>query len=158
MAQTSERVRGPETLRRVLALVTAAIFLTNCATVFKGSSEKATLSSDPPSATVFLNGLPIGKTPTEVLLDSKNAYNLEFRKDGYEPRVVVVTHFLGAGWMVVDLLFLLALVPIIVDAATGDWYYLQPTTVHAVLEPVAAKPGPTAPLPSPAAPPATPGS
>jgi hypothetical protein len=140
---------------RAVALLTAAVFLCSCATVFKGSNEKVSLSSDPPGATVFLNGLPVGKTPTEVLLASKSPYSLEFRKDGYEPRAVVLTHSLGAGWFLLDFLFIIFFVPIIVDAATGDWYYLQPTTVRAVLQPV-APPAPS-PVPPPGIPPATPG-
>jgi hypothetical protein len=140
---------------KVLSVVTGIVFLTSCATVFKGSNEPVNLNSDPPGATVYLNGQPLGKTPTQVSLESKNTYFFEFRKEGYESRSVLVNHSVGAGWVVLDVIFLLFLVPIIVDAVTGDWYYLEPTTVGAALEPKAGAPVP-APPPTPAPTPAQP--
>jgi len=38
----------------------------------------------------------------------------------------------GAGWVILDILG--GLIPVIVDAATGDWHYLDQTNVNAALE------------------------
>jgi glycerol-3-phosphate acyltransferase PlsY len=44
----------------------------------------------------------------------------------------VVNTKVGAGWVVLDVLG--GLIPVIVDAATGDWKKLDQDAVNAVLE------------------------
>lgn len=103
-----------------------------CATVFKGGNQKIDFSSNPSGAKVYVNGQLMGTTPFEIKLESKKTYTIEFRKDGYENKTVVVTNSVGAGWIILDVLF--GLVPIIVDAATGNWYNLDQDHVNAALE------------------------
>jgi hypothetical protein len=43
---------------------------------------------------------------------------------------------LNAGYVVVDVL--LALVPVIIDAATGSWYTLAPSPMNVMLQPEGA--------------------
>lgn len=61
---------------------------------------------------LFLKGIKVSYT-----------YSIEFRKDGYKPKVFNVTNHVGAGWIVLDVLS--GLVPVIIDAATGSWYELD---------------------------------
>jgi hypothetical protein len=98
--------------------------------------DKVDFSSDPTGAKVYVNGQLMGTTPFETKLESKHTYTIEFRKEGYENRTVMITNSVGAGWIVLDVLFILLLVPIIVDAATGNWYSLDQDRVNAPLEPV----------------------
>jgi len=74
----------------------------------------------------------VGQTPVEVQLESKHSYSIQFREDGYQPNTVVINNNVGAGWIVLDVLG--GFVPVIVDAVTGDWYYLNQTHVNAALE------------------------
>jgi len=112
--------------------IVLSVLLSGCATVFKGSTQKVNFSSDPASAKVYVNGQYMGTTPMELRLESKHQYTIEFRKDGYANKTVLINSNVGAGWIVLDVLF--GLVPVIVDAATGNWNYLDNTNVAAALE------------------------
>ncbi len=103
-----------------------------CALIFQGTSEKVRFSSEPSETKVYVNGQLMGTTPLELKLDSKKTYTIEFKKDGYESKTVLISNSVGAGYLILDILF--GFVPIIVDAATGAWYTLDQDNVNAVLE------------------------
>ncbi len=109
-----------------------ALVFDGCATLFHGSTDKIDFSSDPSGAKVYVNGQLMGNTPLQLNLMSKHSYTIEFRKDGYQNRTVMVNTSVGGGWIVLDILG--GLVPVIVDAATGDWYSLDQEHVNAALE------------------------
>ena len=116
-----------------ITLITALFILTsNCATLFKGTSSKLDLTSDPQGAKVYVNGNYMGDTPIRLKLESKRTYSLEFRKEGYQTKTVNITNHVGAGWIVLDILG--GLIPVIIDAATGAWYELDQKNVNAILE------------------------
>jgi len=119
-------------MRKVVVALIAASLLSGCAAIFKGTSSKLDLSSDPSGTTVYVNGFPRGKTPLKLKLESKKTYNIEFKKDGYEPLSYTVTNHVGAGWIILDILA--GLVPVVIDAATGAWYDLDQDAVNAILE------------------------
>lgn len=125
----------------------AFLLLSGCATILKGSKETLTVDSEPRGAKVYLNGNPIGHTPLESQVPSKDDYTFEFREEGYETRTATVGHFVGAGWIVADIFLPFLLINIIVDAATGDWFYLDTTHVMVSLEPIARPVPPPAPIP-----------
>jgi len=66
-------------------------------------------------------------------LESKKIYHIEFKKEGYESKTYTITNHIGVNWVILDVL--LGLVPVIVDAATGSWYYLDQESINTVLEP-----------------------
>ena len=115
------------------SLLAAVVFLFNgCATLFKGSTEAISYSSDPSSAKVYVNGQLMGTTPFELQMKTNQTYTIEFRKDGYQDRTVVLNNSVGGGWVVLDVLG--GLIPVVIDAATGNWYSLDQSNVNAVLE------------------------
>jgi len=115
----------------LVVLISVTCF-TGCATIFKGSTEKVGFSSDPGGADVYVNGILLGKTPFELNMKSNKTYTLEFKKEGYESRNVVLNNSVGGGWVVLDILG--GLIPVVIDAATGDWYHLDQDHVNAVLQ------------------------
>jgi len=110
--------------------------LNGCATVFKGSTDTVSFASDPDEADLYVNGTNMGKTPTQLELASKDTYTIDFKKEGYITKSMILNHSLGAGWLVLDIVFLLFLIPIIVDAATGNWNELDTNYMKATLEEV----------------------
>jgi len=123
-----------KTLCVICAMVALTVLMFHgCAAIFKGSSNAVDFSSDPGGAKVYVNGTPMGTTPVRLKLESKRTYNIEFRKEGYEPSTYTITNHVGAGWIVLDVLFT-GLVGIVVDAATGSWYELDQDNVNAILE------------------------
>lgn len=52
--------------------------------------------SDPPRATLFVNGKNCGLTPREEILDRRGNYEVRFSKPGYFDETVVIASFVGA--------------------------------------------------------------
>lgn len=119
-------------MKKLLSLLLILPLLTNCATIFKGSTDTVNFSSDPTGASVYVDGMNMGKAPIQLELKSNKTYNIEFRLDGYDTRNVIINNSVGAGYIVLDVLF--GIFPIIIDAATGNWYSLDQTHVNMILE------------------------
>lgn len=57
-----------------------------------GCTYKARFDSDPPGATVYIDGVPRGVTPLELELpENEGSYTLRIARDGYEPITQVVS-------------------------------------------------------------------
>jgi hypothetical protein len=89
-------------------------------------------TSEPAKASVYVNGVNIGKSPISLELKSNKTYNVEFRLEGFEPKNIILNNSVGAGYIILDILF--GLFPVIIDAATGDWYSLDLDHVSAILD------------------------
>ena len=108
---------------RLLAIAFVMFLLSGCATLFKGSKETIHANSTPQGAEVFIDGVSYGLTPISFKLKTHRDYTVVFRYEG-EERSVVIENNVGTLWIVLDVLG--GLVPLIVDAATGDWHELSP--------------------------------
>jgi PEGA domain/PDZ domain len=109
-----------------------ALLIYGCATILKGGIDQVDVSSEPNGAKVYINGHMLGRTPVTLKLAAQKTYYIEFEKDGYERRTYVLTSSVGAGWIVLDVLF--GLVPVVVDAATGNWYEFDENNAGVYLE------------------------
>jgi len=116
----------------ILVIISFIFLSSNCATLFKGTSEELNLNSDPQRAKVYLNGIKMGETPVTLKLECKKTYTIEFKKEGFETQTYNITNHVGAGWIILDVLA--GLIGVIVDAATGAWYSLDQKNVNAILE------------------------
>ncbi|MFC1611043.1 PEGA domain-containing protein [Myxococcota bacterium] len=125
--------RTSKTVGRVLSIVIVFLSLTGCATVFKGTKSDIDFYTEPAGAKVFANGRLVGTTPLETELESKQTYSIEFKKEGYQTKTLMVSNGVSAGWVILD--FVLGVWPILVDGITGAWYGFDESEVHAVLEP-----------------------
>lgn len=120
-------------LKDFIVILIASSFLLGCATIFKGGHQTISFSSNPDSAKVYLNGENMGKTPFELQLKVNKSYNVEFRKEGYSNRTLILSNSVGAGWIILDVV-LGGIIGIAIDAATGDWYSLDQDHLNAPLE------------------------
>jgi hypothetical protein len=77
----------------------------------------------PAGAKVLIDGLERGTTPVTLKLDPRRSYTLVLKKEGDPDQVHELRNSVGAGWIVLDIL--LGVVPVIVDAATGNWHYFD---------------------------------
>jgi|SRR6056297_940418 len=122
-------------MKKTSILFFTIIFLiplfSGCATLFGPDEHPLDLSSNPQGAEVIVNGVKRGTTPLELELKADKSYTIEFKKEGYQKVTRVVNTKVGAGWIVLDVLG--GLVPVIVDAATGNWNKLDQEAVNASL-------------------------
>jgi hypothetical protein len=117
---------------RHLILAACCLCGTGCATIFKGSNEKVSFSTEPENASVYVNGMYSGKGAFQQNLASNGTYAVECRRPGFEAKSQTINHAVGAGWIILDVLG--GFVPLIIDAATGSWNQLDNTTVRCSLE------------------------
>jgi hypothetical protein len=115
----------------VIFCLVVILTLWGCATIFKGGSQVISVNTSPDTAKIYMNGVYMGVTPLQLLLKSNQTYIFEFRKDGYESKTVILNNQVGAGWVILDIL--VSFWPLLIDAITGDWYYLQWDNVNAAL-------------------------
>lgn len=100
-----------------LCLVAA---LVGCATILAGKGPvEIPTATTPPGADVYLDGNRLGTTPVKVQVERQKSHTLVFKKAGYKDASCVLDKSTGAGWVVLDVIF--GVVPIVVDAVTGDW-------------------------------------
>lgn len=110
----------------ILVIAAMAFALSGCATVFKGGTQEVPVNSSPSGAEVIINGVSQGVTPLNLQLESNKSYTVVVR-NGTEERTFVLRSEIGTLWLVLDVVT--GLVPLIVDAATGNWYELEPGEV-----------------------------
>jgi hypothetical protein len=107
----------------LFVLVCVAIVLSSCATLFNEKTPAVSFMSSPSAAQVYVNGAQMGETPCTIKLETNKEYTIEFRKEGYPTKTYFLTNEIGPVWIILDILG--GLIPIIVDAATGDWHELS---------------------------------
>lgn len=123
-------MRGDYVVRQRFVLVLSLIgllLLSSCALLFKGEDDTVDFNTEPAGAEVFIDGVSYGTTPVSVQLKASETYTVSLRYQDQE-RTIMIQNQVGALWVVLDILG--GLVPLIVDAATGAWYELEPNQVY----------------------------
>lgn len=127
---------------RLLALGLLLPHLAACGAIFGGTRESIQVNSSPQTATVTTApGTGTYTTPTTLNLERKNDYTLRFTRDGYRDATFDIQHSLRGGIVALDIIFT-GLIGVVVDAATGAWFKLEPKTAIATLERVQDGKGP----------------
>lgn len=97
-----------------------------------GSSTDVSVQSTPSEAEIEINGQDYGETPTTLSLDSDRSYMVELSLDGYEEETIQLQKS-TSGWLAGNIVF--GGIPgLIVDAATGGMYVLEPKQVNATMD------------------------
>lgn len=107
--------------------------LIGCGAMFTGTKQDISIDSQPQGAKVSIKPTgQTGVTPFTISLEKKNQYTLLFEMEGYKPKEAFIDRNIMGGILILDILN--GLVGVVVDAATGGWYKLSPTTVSVTLE------------------------
>ena len=110
-------------LAYLFATILACGIISSCATILHGSTEDVTFTTQPPGAKVYDSGNMLGVTPITTKVRSNRPLAVTFKLDGYEDVTRYFSSGLMGGYLIFDILC--GLMPVIVDAATGDWYSLD---------------------------------
>ena len=126
-------------LLKLACSLVLAFTLASCGTIFNSSTRPVFFSSEPSGAKVVMDGKTLGTTPCQAEVNNHNTLCVEYRLEGYEPRIVTMDGSVGVGFVVLDIVPGLALgvIPFVVDAASGNWRSLDLDHVHATLLPAA---------------------
>ena len=102
------------------------LFLTNCATMFRGTTQQVSVNTTPQGADVSISNGSSCMTPCTFEAERKNSLNLTISKEGYHTHTTsLVPTLAGAGAMLGGL----------IDYGTGAVYDLQPNPLHIILIP-----------------------
>lgn len=125
-------------MTRIVPVLLFILFLGGCATM-ASIQQQVSITSDPPGADVNIAGIS-GTTPMSATLPTGYGIpgSFQIHKDGYQPQTIGVQRGFRTSALVQDFLpgLLLGPLPLLVDAITGDWYYIANTSYHVRMLPV----------------------
>lgn len=115
------------TLKSILVscIVASTLSLTGCATIFKGSDQVLTITSDPDGATVRIDGKPVGVTPLSTKVKKNSADSIMIEKEGYRTETMPLDKKFD-GITLLSIFWDLGTT----DFVTGAAYEYQPSTYH----------------------------
>lgn len=119
--------------RNLGLLVAVLLFVAGCGVLFNSGPAAVMLTSNPNEAEVWIDGSRRGTTPMTVSLPKNQNYQVVFRKAGHDEVTMPINRQVSAAIVILDVLG--GLVPVIIDAATGSWYVLSESSLHATLSP-----------------------
>ena len=117
----------------VLIAVTSTPFMSGCATIIKGTHQEIPVASEPSNASVLVDGLRQGNTPTKLNLARKGSYVVTLALEDHETESITINRSMGgavAGNIVAG-----GLIGWGVDAGTGAQYNLNPESINVRLRP-----------------------
>lgn len=103
-----------------------------CATMFTGSVQQMTVSSQPPGARVFIDGAYTGVTPMTLMLKTERDHMVTLQHEGYRDTISPVSREFNP----VAALNLLSLVCWVIDIATGALWRFPPNAIYVALQPL----------------------
>jgi len=103
-----------------------------CATMFTGSVQQLTVSSQPPGARVFVDGAYTGVTPMTLMLKTERDHAIALQREGYQPTISPVSREFNP----VAALNLFSVVCWVVDIATGALWRFPPNAIYVALQPL----------------------
>lgn len=110
-------------MKRIMSLSLILLTLTGCATLLKRKTTDVDFISKPAGAKVYVDGDYIGTTPTELQLDNKKSYVVVFKLGDGREKTYHLTSSVRPVWVVLDIIG--GVVPIAIDAITGEWNMLS---------------------------------
>lgn len=114
------------------SLIAAVSFLSGCATIMSGTTQKVSVSSQPGGATAKVDNNMSAKTPAVFTLERKSDHTIEISKEGYKTTTVLLKKtFNGAT---TGNILLGGIIGTGIDAASGSMNKLIPERVDIVLE------------------------
>ena len=109
-----------------------ALGVSGCASMFTGVKQHVPISSNPPGATITINGEVKGKTPASVDLTRIHFHSIKLELNGYEPYSIETTK--GLNWVIFWDFFSPFWVGFIVDGVDGAYAEIQPGDIMASLQ------------------------
>ena len=115
-----------------------ALFLGGCATM-ANIDQQIAITSQPDGADVRLGSIT-GVTPMTATVPGGYSIpqSIQITKEGYQPQTVSVQRGFRTSALIQDIFpgVFIAFIPLIVDAISGDWWYVANSSYHVRLQPM----------------------
>ncbi len=126
------------TLVFFLLIGLSTLFSGGCATM-ANIDQQISVTTQPDDANVTLGSIT-GATPMSATVPGGYSIpqSIQVTKEGYQPQTVAIQRGFRTSHLVQDLFpgLLLGPLPLLVDAITGDWWYVANTNYHIKLRPL----------------------
>jgi hypothetical protein len=121
---------------RLLAFAVSLLMLSSCATVFAKHERKIMVTSNPPGADIYVNGVAKGVTPARITVSNHDNLAVAIRKEGFHGGGCYVNTSIAPIWVILDLVLIATVVPLVVDLITHNWSRLDSSYCTANLAPL----------------------
>jgi len=111
--------------------VAIGALVVGCATIINGTLQDIGISSSPSGATITVDNLNYGITPTVIKLSRKDNHFVKIELPGYKPFKITITRGVS-GWVWGNIVFG-GIIGLAVDAISGGLYKLSPEQIKATL-------------------------
>jgi hypothetical protein len=116
----------------------ALLATTGCATLFAGGPDEIPVRTNPPGAYVYVDGRIVGRTPVLISLDRNHSIgDIRIYYPGFMP-VQILRNKSFNLWTLGN--FFLAVFPVVVDLATGNYLAFDDDEIGIALQPGQAPP------------------
>jgi hypothetical protein len=137
------------TYRLLLGLV-LSIGLVNigagCGAMFNETTAVVQIDVIPPGARVSVDGLYVAQAPTQIQMPSARSHVVDIDADGYQRQTARIESRPSAGYIVLDCLLLIFIIPgvvaLLVDGLTGNWRVLDADRLAVRMHPLPPLPPP----------------
>ncbi len=121
-------------IRSCFLMLAAIVACAGCASAVEGTRQQVAFSSDPPGASVIVDGVNLGTTPAEIELGRRHSHSVRIEKVGYVPYETTTSSSL-TNWQWLDIVPAMVFPPVlffdyIFDAGA---YEVEPNEVTAHL-------------------------
>ena len=131
------------TLFLIVVIGLSTLFSGGCATM-ANIDQQISVTTQPDDANVTLGSIT-GTTPMTATVPGGYSIPqaIQVTKEGYQPQTVAVQRGFRTSHLVQDIFpgLLLGPIPLLVDAITGDWWYVANTSYHVKLHPLVGSVG-----------------
>lgn len=121
-----------------LVIGVLAVLSGGCATM-ANIDQQISVTTQPDDANVTLGSIS-GTSPMSATVPGGYSIpqSIQVTKEGYQPQTVSIQRGFRTSHLVQDFLpgLLLGPLPLLVDAVTGDWWYVANTNYHIKLHPI----------------------
>ena len=121
-------------MKRLLSVylsLNVLLLQTGCASIVSGRHQDISVRSNPPGASVEIDGLAVGKTPLTTEAKRKKRHQVKISKEGYLEETRMTKK--GYNWWFTGNIILGGIVGIIIDFATGAVYSVSPDELNVSL-------------------------
>ena len=119
-------------IKILFVLFILPLLFTGCASIFSSEYQSVGFDSDPKGADVYVNGNLAGRTPLTLEMKKMKSYIVKFKNDDKVSCEYIIDSKILAGWVLLDVLIMYPTIglPLVIDAGTGKWNYLEPEYLH----------------------------
>lgn len=114
--------------RTAICVFFALLMFSGCGTLIHGTEQEVNIQSNPPGASVIIDGVERGQTPVSVELSRKSRHTISVSLFGYNSYQIMVDRKFSA-WALLG-----GPIGILIDDATGGMYKLLPERINAQLQ------------------------